>query len=102
VKPDQYFFVRYQHGGQRKEEGLGWTSEGWSEQRAALELAKLKQAAKVGEGPTRLSEKRALAMAKRQLDDEAKRQQVIGALIFSDFWRETYFPQAMQDKMPRV
>ena len=84
--------------GQRKEEGLGWASEGWNEQKAALELAKLKQTAKVGEGPTRLAEKRALAKAKRQLETEAKKQQAMEALTFSDFWRKTYFPQAQQDK----
>lgn len=100
VLPDRYFAVRYQYKGQRKEEGLGWASEGWSEQKAALELANLKQAAKLGEGPTRLTEKRALTVSKRQLEAEIKKQQVIDSLTFNNFWQDTYFPQAQKDKTP--
>jgi len=47
--------------------------EGCSEQKAALKLADLKQAAKTGEGFTRLAEKLALAENKRQLEDDIKK-----------------------------
>lgn len=56
-----------------------------SDQRAALELVKLKQAVKIGEGPIRLSEKRALSKTKRQRENETKREHDIEALTFSNF-----------------
>ncbi|MEW6263345.1 MAG: tyrosine-type recombinase/integrase [Thermodesulfobacteriota bacterium] len=65
VKPDRYYVIRYQADGQRGEEALGWSSEGWTETRVAAELAKLKAAHQVGESPTRLKEKRELAARKR-------------------------------------
>lgn len=98
--PDRYFIVRFQHGGQRQEEGLGWASEGWTEQRAALELAKLKEAVRIGEGPTSLAEKRALAKAKRQAEAEARERQAREGLTFGEFWQASYFPQAKKDKTP--
>jgi integrase len=101
VKLDRYFSIRFQHEGKRREEGLGWASEGWSEQKAALELAKLKEAAKTGEGPARLEEKRRLAEAKRQAEAQAKARQAKEALTFGDFWRGSYFPLAQREKTPR-
>jgi hypothetical protein len=38
-------------GGKETSEGLGWTSEGWSEKKAAAILAELKANATVGTGP---------------------------------------------------
>ena len=101
VRFDRYFAIRFQHGGKRREEGLGWASDGWTEQKAALELAKLKEAAKTGEGPARLVEKRRLAEVKRQAQAEEQERQAVDALTFDQFWRETYFPQAKRDKTAR-
>ena len=61
VKYDRYFAIRYQRGGNRKEEGVGWSSEGWTAEKAFKELAELKEAYKKGEGETSLAEKRAKA-----------------------------------------
>lgn len=66
IMPDRYFSLRFQFEGKRKEEGLGWASKGWTESKAALELEDLKEAAKKGSGPIRLSEKRERAAEKRQ------------------------------------
>ena len=60
VQKDRYFAIRYQHEGKRREEGLGWTSEKMTAEKAALELAALKKAHTLGEGPASLEEKRAL------------------------------------------
>lgn len=32
---DKYFSIRYRIDGRLKEEGLGWSSEGWTEKKAA-------------------------------------------------------------------
>ncbi len=36
IRPDQYFAIRYQKDGKRKEEGVGWASEGWTPSNVAL------------------------------------------------------------------
>ncbi len=61
VKPDLYFVLRFTVDGQKKQEALGWASEGWTLAKARAELAKLKEAARTGEGPATLKEKRKLA-----------------------------------------
>ncbi len=43
---------------ERKEEGLGWASEGWNAQKASVELTVLKKAHTLGTGPHSLQEKR--------------------------------------------
>ncbi len=66
IRADRYYAIRYQANGKRVEEGLGWESEGWTLDKAATELAKLKEAARKGEGPQRLREKREAAEAKHK------------------------------------
>lgn len=68
VKPDQYFVLRYVVDGQRKQEALGWASEGWTLAKARAELAKLKEAARTGVGAVTLQEKRAKARATREVE----------------------------------
>ncbi|MDW7774589.1 MAG: site-specific integrase [Desulfobulbaceae bacterium] len=55
---DRYFAIRYQLQGKRIEEGLGWLSEGWTENDAVLARAEHIKNAKTGEGPTSLQERR--------------------------------------------
>ncbi|WP_027368188.1 tyrosine-type recombinase/integrase [Desulfocurvibacter africanus] len=83
VQPDRYFTLRFQTGGERREEGLGWASEGWTESKAGLELERLKEAAKRGEGPVRLAEKRNEAEAKRQAERRA-------GITLESFWTDDY------------
>lgn len=91
VGRDRYFAIRFQQDGKRKEEGLGWASEGWTAQKAALTLAELKKAATLGEGPQRLSERRELDRQKRSSDE-------IKNLTFGKFFEETYFPWVKENK----
>ena len=59
VKFDRYFTIKYQCEGKRREEAVGWASEGWTAEKAALIRAEFKNAYKTGSGePTSLSEKR--------------------------------------------
>lgn len=68
VKPDLYFVLRFTVDGQKKQEALGWASEGWTLAKARAELAKLKEAARTGNGPATLHEKRELAKAARDAE----------------------------------
>lgn len=91
LRKDRYYAIRYQKDGQRREEGLGWASQGWTEQKAALTLAELKQASITGQGETTLAARRAKIRAKKE--QEAKDN-----LTFARFFEETYFPQAKANK----
>lgn len=68
MKPDLYFVLRFTVDGQRKQEALGWASEGWTLAKARAELAKLKEAARTGTGEVTLQEKRAKAKAAREAE----------------------------------
>jgi integrase len=73
IMPDRYFALRFQFEGKRKEEGLGWSSEGWTERKAVLQLEELKESAKKGTGPIRLSEKREQATEERKAKEQKKK-----------------------------
>jgi integrase len=97
VQFDKYFTIRFQSNGKRKEEGLGWASEGWTERKAALELAALKEAAVKGEGPVRMSEKRAIDDKKRAAVEAIKKQQEKESVTISHYFRNVYFPATAED-----
>ncbi len=100
IKKDRYFVIRYQKDGKRKEESLGWASEGWTDEKAFLELAKLKTAHKMGDGPTRLSEKREQAEEQKKVRDAKKRKETREAITFKEFFKNSYFPTAKANKKP--
>jgi integrase len=101
VQKDKYFAIRYYLDGKRKEEGLGWSSQGWSVQKAAEHLAELRKAARTGEGERTLAEKRAKAEAKRKAEEAARAAKERESITFAQFFEDTYFPQAKADKTPR-
>lgn len=72
INPDRYFSIRYYVDGVRKEEGLGWSSEGMTQKKADDELAELKLNARRGEGPRTYSEKRELENERKRLEAELK------------------------------
>jgi len=83
VKKDRYFAIRYQVDGKRREEGLGWATEGWTEQKAAKELHDLKENITRAKGPRSLKEKRA-----EKAQQEAR--EMAEGLALSDFWEQDY------------
>lgn len=101
VKLDRYFAIRAQVNGQRREEGLGWASEGMTEQKAAGELAKLKEAHRTGEGAHTLAEKRQEADERRQAEEEARAQQDRENVTFGSLFLDSYFPIAKKNKSER-
>ena len=91
VKFDRYFTIRFKVDGKTKEEGLGWGSEGWTENKASEALGELKQAARTGNGAITYGQKRTQAKlhkAKKQKEE----------LTFSQFFLETYFPNSLSHK----
>jgi len=97
INYDRYFAIRYQKDGKRKEEGLGWLSEGWTLDDAVLKLTGLKKGHTEG-GATRLSEQRE-QVKKQKAHDEAKKEQLKkDALTFGNFFTDKYFPHAKANK----
>jgi integrase len=96
IRKDQYFAVRYQKDGKRQEEGLGWSSEGWSAQRAFEKLAGLKRY-----GTTLAEQREAARVVEQQTKQEEERDR-LEALTFSEFFTEQYLPQSGHDKKPKT
>ena len=91
VKRDSYFQVRYQKDGKRREEALGWASDGMTAQKAALILAELKEASRTGKGESTLAER-------RQKITKAREEEAAGKVTFKQFWEKEYMPHAMTEK----
>lgn len=102
VKPDQYFAIRYQKDGKRKEEGVGWASEGWTPSKVALKLAELKAAATTGEGESRLSDARAKVEAEKQAEQARQEQEAKDNMPLSVYFDEIYYPAISQEKKART
>lgn len=83
VKLDRYFVIRYQLEKKQKEEPVGWSSEGWTEKKAAGVLAELLENQRRGSGPRSLAEKKATqSRHQTQLDAEG--------LTLTAFWEQDY------------
>lgn len=102
VRFDRYYSIRYKLNGKDKEEGLGWASQGWTEQKAVERLAELKQNQRTGEGPQSLAEKREIAEQKKIAKQEELKRKENESLSFSDIFINEYFPIAKQDKTKRA
>jgi len=97
VRRDRYYAIRFQFAGKRIEEGVGWSSEGMSIEKALKTLLELKENAKRGQGPVRLSEKRKQSEEQRAAEAEAADKASKENITFAEFW-EIYAPQAKADK----
>lgn len=97
-QPDKYFTLRYRVNGERKEEGLGWASEGWSAEKAYKVLSDIKAGVRTGDGPQSLAEKRAVAKAEREAVAEAKLAEERAGMTLAEFFHEHYMPRAKREK----
>lgn len=95
VQRDKYFVLRFRVDGKRHEEALGWASEGWTAQKAALQLAKLKEAQRLGEGPSTLAEKRTETRKVREAEAKA-------SISFESYFSDRYLPEASTRKKPKT
>lgn len=92
IKPDVYFVLRFTVDGSTHQEALGWASEGMTLAKARIELSKLKEAKRTGEGARSLRERRELE-AKKKEELEKQRQIIQNASItVSQYWDTEYWP----------
>lgn len=90
VKPDKYYVLRFTVDGKSYQEALGWESEGVTLAKARIELAKLKEAKRTGEGARSLRERRQIAEeVKKQQEIEAEKEKARN-ISFADFWEQEY------------
>lgn len=101
VMADRYYMIRYRVDGKSVEEGLGWSSQGWTVLKAANLRAELLENKRRGEGPRTLSEKRALDNAERFLKEEQTKRGIKDRLTFGAFFKETYLPASKSRKTRR-
>ena len=100
VQWDKYFSIYYRVAGKRREEGLGWASEGWSAKKASIQLAKLKEAQKTGQGPQTLDESRRLETERKEKREQEKRLAQREGVTFQTIFDDHYLPIAKQNKKP--
>lgn len=95
---DRYFSIYYQLDGKKKEEGLGWASEGWSAEKASNERAQLRKAQKTGEGPRTMRERRELAEAERQAEMLRREEERAQSVTMYEYFYDTYLRKAWEVK----
>lgn len=98
IKKDRYYAVRFQKDGLRRDEGVGWSSQGATAEKAYAILSEIKENITKGQGPHSLKEKRLLEKKRRESEEAEKRQKEVEAIKFAEFFEKTYFPQAEKDK----
>lgn len=92
LKPDRYYVLRYTVDGVQRQESLGWASEGMTLEKARVELSRLKEANRVGEGPRTLAERREIAKIKKAQEEAARLMELRNSMTFSEFWDKKYWP----------
>ncbi len=92
LKPDRYYILRYIVDGVKRQEALGWASEGVTLEKARIELSRLKEANRLGEGPRTLAERRDLAKIKKAQEDAVRLLELRNSMTFSEFWERYYWP----------
>ena len=98
IQKDRYFAIRFQADGKRREEGLGWASQGMTAAKAAQTLAKLQEAARTGEGATSLAERRKQADARREQERQDEEARARDLVTFEQVFRDSYMPNARLNK----
>lgn len=101
IGKDRYFAIRYQRDGNRREEGLGWSSEGWTAEKAAVELSELKKNYLLATGkPTTLQEKRKLERERQEKERTEKARLKKESVTFGHYFEKIYYPTAQTSKKP--
>jgi integrase len=98
VRKDRYYTIRFRVEGVLKEEALGWASEGWDAERAAVEVGKLKANKRLGTGPRRLEEAREAGKAQERARKASEAKESREAITFAAFFRDHYEPLARANK----
>lgn len=89
-RKDRYYTLRFTVDGKQTEEALGWASEGWTLTKARVELARLKEAKRLGQGAATLRDSRKEAKKKREEAVQAEAVEQAARMTLDEFWEQTY------------
>ena len=98
VRMDRYFSIRCRMEGRLVEEGLGWSSQGWTEAKAGNLRAELMENQRRGEGPRTLTEKRSIDDANRQEKAEQAERETLDSVTFQQLAEGDYMAHSKATK----
>ena len=101
IKRDRYFSYRFKVNKKEYNGGLGWASEGWTLEKAVEMVAMFKANARQGKKPTSLAEMREIEEERKKEDESRQKLEATKNLTFGNFFENTYFPQAQNNKSER-
>lgn len=106
IKPDIYYAARFQFNGKRTNSGLGWASDGWTLEKAIIELKKLKDKAKAGGGVETHRKKQVKAdeelREKERQKKEALEKEAKDNMPLDDYFKNIYYPAISQEKKKKT
>lgn len=106
VKLDKYFTIRFQFNKKRIESCLGWSSEGWSLEKAIVRMKELKDEARKGAGVKTHREKQIEAdeQWKEQERQENERLEIElkNSMTIEQYFIEIYYPSIQQEKKKKT
>ncbi|MHC4138519.1 MAG: tyrosine-type recombinase/integrase [Planctomycetota bacterium] len=97
-KAKKYYAIRYTIDGRQREEGLGWSNQGWNAKKASIVLAELKKAIITGEGQRTLAERRKKIIEEAKKENVRKEREKLKKLTFAEFFLKSYLPVAETNK----
>jgi integrase len=92
LKPDVYYVLRFTVDGKSQQEALGWASEGITLTKARIELSKLKEAKRTGEGARSLRERRQQTAQQQKEQKLAEQAASAAKITVAEFWQTIYWP----------
>lgn len=95
---DRLYYIRYRTDTVLKEEALGWASEGWNAEKAYKVRAELREAYKIGNGPTTLRDLRTQMRVENQEQELEAQTEKAAEMTLGDFFVHHYMPRAKREK----
>lgn len=102
IRKDRYYYLRYTLNGKQREEGFGWESEGFTEQKAVAALNEIKENIKKGTGFFSLNEKAAQAAAEKEREKAAASALAAKNITLTELWDNIYKPSYLDNKIPKT
>lgn len=93
VKRDRYYSIRYRVDGRYIEECLGWSSEGWTAEKANHVRGQLMEAKRTGNGPRTLQEKREQEERMRMEQERLARAAAGRDITFGQYFDQIFYPR---------
>lgn len=98
IRPDRCYSIRYKIDGKDKEEVVGWSSEGITQEIAFKRLSELRENLRSGSGAKTLEEKRLLAKAEEEAERQAKLREEKQNITLREYWEQSYKEHAQRTK----